>query len=316
MTLVSTVSRAIVPFLFQRLMDAPSDGWVLDVAGDVLRSDQPRETFVGLGSVAPMEKWDGAREERELVAFDHPIENDTFQTSLVVRKRERMYDHTQQIERRIDDLTGRYGQHWNKLAAKALDVGTLAGSLCYDGQPFFSTTHNDGRGEPDQSNLLNVGAPSGAAPTKDEMHDAIFRALGTFVALKDDLGEPRNEDQRSFVLLYPPHMMQAVAGAIGSPMLEGGTSNDLVAMGGYTFRPRAEPRLSLAGTQDWTLSFALLSTDGRALARMEVEGPNITSKAEGSDYEHDTGNHSYGVDATRGLGYAAWQSAMRINFAA
>jgi phage major head subunit gpT-like protein len=317
MALLNTSSRAITPYLFQLLAQEDAPGWVTAISGDFLRSTQELERMVGVGTVKPMEPWRGAREVAELIDADYVLKNIQFQSAFRVSHNERLFDNTGQVATKAQQLVRRYNQHWGRLGAKAIDVGTEATSVCYDLQPFFSVTHAEGSSGV-QSNRLSVVLPgyTAGATTKDDFHAAVFKGLAQMMSLKDDNGEPGIyvEDVNSFVVMVPPHMLQAAAGALNSPLLVGGTSNDLISLGGMTFSLVVEPRLTVGSTpQDWADSFAIFANDGRSLIRIEADGPVIEAKAEGSDFAFDTGEHSYGVSATRNLGYGSWQSAIRVD---
>jgi len=61
----------------------------------------------------------------------------------------------------------------------------------------------------------------------------------------------------------------------------------------------------------WTTKLAMFRLDGHAkpIILQEKEKIRLDAKAEGSEYEFDTGNHQYGVTAKRNVGYGYWEQA-------
>lgn len=303
MALKSTQSRAILPRMFHMLREEPQT-WVPAISGTPIDSKVPIETYADLGTVDPMREWDGPRGIKDLRDIAFSIRNKKFQTGFRVTQEERDYDQTGKVERKMDQARLRYNQHWVKLASQLIVNGESG--LCYDGQPFFSANHEEAESGV-QSNLTNVnivGTPT--APTVDEFITALQRGLQTLHSIKDDAGEPSNEMVSKVLVFTPPSFMAVAKQALSVAYVPGGGTNPITA-DTIDFELVASLRFA-----SWTTKFAMVSADGRALIRQEVGGPRLSAKAEGSDYEHDTDNHEYGISAVRNAGYGSWQGATLV----
>lgn len=180
--------------------------------------------------------------------------------------------------------------------------------MCYDGQFFFDTDHNEGDSGA-QSNDITFDAATPAAPTAAEAESAVLKAVEAMMAFKDDQGEPMNEEANQFLVMVPVPFMSAFAAALKNPVIvdaNGSRTNTIVNVGGFNFELAVNPRLT------WTTKFALYRTDGQTkpFIRQEEEGVTVSAVAEGSELEFNEDMHRYGVKAIRNVGYGYWQHAV------
>jgi phage major head subunit gpT-like protein len=323
-------SRSVKSYLYYELNSALDDGWVADIAGPPIPSDQTSEDYVGLGSSASLREWQGNRVAQPLRAETYTLRNQKFEGTLLVLGDERRRDKTGQVMRRVQDLRNRYAQHWMKLCSTAIQEGeTDTTKLCYDGQLFFDTDHSS-NGQSNQSNdLTHTGATSASSINAQDAETATWAAIEAIQAFVDDSGEPINAGVDSFTVMIAPQsgfekaFRSAFAGnAIITGEQSGTTAahgvSTSIAVSGYKLNLVVNPWLNAAlgsgTTWDGNGKMAVFANDGRALIRQEELALQVTAKAEGSDFEHDTDMHEYGVLTSRAAGYGSWQSACLTTF--
>lgn len=299
-------SRAIIGRFYELLEASKNTGWHRQI-GQEFGSDQESETYRFLGMTPKMREWVGGRQAKGLRNNAVTIVNKDFEATLEVTRQERKYDKTGQVDIRINELAdSAEAHHWEELLSSVIDGAES--SLCYDGQYFFDTDHSEGDSGT-QDNDLTYNAGTTTAPTADEMATAILEAIAAIYGFKDDQGRPKNSSVRDFIVMVPNAKFWAPAAqAIAKNMLSTGTGvrdNPLKGMEFNVRPPVLNPRLT------WTTKFAVFAVDGRtkpAILQSE-EDPVMEAKAEGSEYEFDTGNHQYGVRASRNVGLFDWTKA-------
>ena len=162
-----------------------------------------------------------------------------------------------------------------------------------------------------------------------------FGAVGMAVAIADIEEEPleaaasalfsegidvlaMHTDVSSVTIMYPPALTQFVSDVLRSPLRGDGDSN-VLQHSGFEFKlvPNMWLQIGLGGQTGYgggtnPDGFIMYVNDGKALIRQEQQSLAVTSKAAGSDFEHDNlGAHEYGIHTVRAVGYGSWQSAVR-----
>lgn len=308
-------SRAIIGRFYQTLEQVLGRSWATQI-GMMFPSDQESETYKWLGMAPALREWIDGRQAKGLRSNGFTIQNKTFEATLAIAVDDLRRDKTGQIQVRIDEMAARVAGHWENLVSRLILNGNAA--ACYDGQYFFDTDHSEGDSGT-QKNLLtatevpalNVVTP--AAPTANEMADAIMGVIAWFYTFKDDQGEPINGDARSFMVMTPVPLWGAAVSGVTSRLLNTGSGsrdNPLLALTenqGLTVNVVVNPRLT------WTTDFAVFRTDGRAkpFILQEEQGVQISALAEGSEEEFKNDRHLYGVKLIGNAGYGLWQHAVR-----
>ncbi len=307
-------SRAIIGTFYETLKLADGMGWQSKIAMP-FDSNQESETYKWLGMSPAVREWIGSRLMNGLRENGITIVNKTFESTLEVGVDEQRRDKTGQITVRIQELADRVAAHWNSLLSTLINNGGAStNGLAYDGQFFFDTDHSEGSSGTQKNDLaagdytvLNVGVA--AAPTANEMADALMAVIQHFYTLKDDQGEPYNELAKSFLCMVPVNMWGAAQTAVSAQMLNtgaGSRDNPLLKMG-VSVEVAANSRLTA------TDKFCLFRTDGRTkpFIKQEEEGVSMSALAEGSETEFKDNKHVYGVKCIRNVGYGMWQHAIR-----
>jgi len=302
-------SRAIIGRFYQRLEQNPGLEWVAALS-NYFTSDQESETYKWLGQIPVMREWIGGRQAKGFRENGITIENKHFEATLEVLVRELRRDKTGQVMVRVDELADRTNAHWAKLLSEL--IINAESQICYDGQYFFDTDHAEGDSG-SQSNKLSIdisGLPtevhgSTTIPSVEELQLSILQVIQQLYSLKDDQGEPMNENARSFLVMVPTKMWHVAKAATAAPVITHGQTNIVQVMDEVTLSVAQNPRLP------WTDKFAVFRTDGsvKPLIRQEEETVMLKAIAEGSELEFEEDKHRYGVDTWRNVGYGFWQQA-------
>lgn len=307
MALQALTSRAVIGDFYRRLEENSGATWV-GPTSMLFQSNQPIEEYAWLGMSPKMREWVGGRLAKGLKETTIRIPNKWFEATLEVYLDDLRRDKSGQLRIRIAELARRTQTHWAQLLNTLILNGQSA--LAYDGQAFFSTTHaEDDSGT--QSNHIQVNVADPNAPSASEMETAILRAVTQIMAIKDNTGEPMNEDASSFLVMVPTSMMASAAAALRNPVIvdtNGSRTNTLTNLGGFSFELAINPRLTA------TDEFYVFRSDSmvRAFIRQEEQAVRMDAVAEGSEEEFKNRRHLYGVTAIRNVGYGMWQEAVLV----
>ncbi len=315
MTVQTLDSRDITSELWWELNQTPAGmEWIAAASGDVVDSDSADETYVDLGAVPQLRRWRGPRAAEQMRADEFTIVNDDFEATLRIARKGKRRDKTGKVQRRINDLVLSYNMHWWELVTDLIMDGE--DSICFDGQFFFDTDHaSDKSGT--QSNDITSAAVDTAVPTSAEVKKALYGSIQKMMEQKDDQGRAAKRNVQSFLCMIPPSFIQPFEEALNAQVISQTTNVIVGQASGRTIQLVINADLasdSEAGSTKWTTKFLLLANDGRAIIRQQEEGPLISAKAEGSEYEHDTGQHEYGVYTSRAAGYGDWKSGVLTTF--
>lgn len=311
-------SRAVVGEMKRALAAGAPPVWVGAIANQ-FTSDQASEDYPWLTATPALREWVGGRNAKGFTENDITIRNRHFESTLRLEKKDLRRDKFDMIQARIAELTRRAMAHPASLLSTLIVSGETA--LCYDGHPFFDTDHAQGRSGA-QSNDLEVdlsdlpcvthGAPT--LPSVEEMQLSIGQAIAAMVNLRDDAGEPMNEDASSFIVMVPPTFMTVALQAVATP---GQVAASQTAMSelqrDFSIRAVTNARLST-----WTDRFAVFRTDSyiKPFIWQRETAINVSAKAEGSDFEHDNDAHEYGVDYWGNVAFGLWQNACLVTLVA
>lgn len=318
MNLSVLTPRNIEAMIFQQLNQPPDQTYVDALCGPIKTTNQESESYFDVGSVPAMSELKGGRPTNNVRPIGPwVVTNRLFGVAMRVHKNELDLDKTGQVQQRIDDLTGRFNQHWDDLAIRRIKGGTT--TACYDGQFYHSTTHQEGDSPTQSNSITSASGATPSTPTATAYQDAIFKAITQMNVVVDDTGYPAYRSQKDFVLVVPPSHLKSVAGALNTTAIPGGAgeSNVLVSYGKYTFQVVDHPLLATTvGGAAWTDKFAIFAKDGRALMRQHQKGweKYIQTKDVKSDLHYDTFMLEYGLSSMRELTYGDWKGSVLVTF--
>jgi phage major head subunit gpT-like protein len=285
-------------------------------------SDMGVESYAWLGAAPSLEELtDDSATEEQFGKYSYFLKNREFQKTLKIKETDMRRDKIGQIQLRIGEMSEKAAEHWNVLAAAALLAGSTSAGIGYDGQQFFSATHNEAvaAGGPTQSNLLTsstlpaLDVVTPTAPTPYEAAQIINQAIGYFYSLVDDKNYPMNGQAKSFKVLvgtisiYAPFLQATTLLTFAQ-----GTQNPLIGlkMNGQAVQIEVEliPQLST-----FTTGFYILRTDGRVKAlilQSEVDVEPMVSDRSNDEFIKFR-RFLFSIYASRAVGYLRWQSALK-----
>lgn len=293
------------------------DGSWASSIGTLVPSDSEIENYNWLGTVPQMSVWEGEALLQELPNYAARLRNIEYQAALNINKADLRRDKTGQISNRMTSLGRRTSTHWEKLTSDLILVSETDGSAtidsepdltsqAYDSQAFFDTDHvyTGSNFTTAQSNDLSAGVydiTTATQPTTEEAVDILHDMIGNFYTLKDDQGEPVNDNVSDFTVMVGTNALWGPlsrAASVGN--LAGGETNPMTQ---FNVRVILNPRLSANTTKVYMFgnagggigSFILQDEVGVAV---EEEDPGITKK--------------YVIvqaTATRAVGFGLWQKA-------
>lgn len=304
--------RQIIGMIFQFLADVIEKSWVgsLSMPFD---SDQASEEYAWLGASPAMREWIGGRQAKGIRENNFSITNKKYESTVEILCDWLRRDKTGQVRQRIMQLAARANTHWASLLSTLIINGEATD--CYDGQYFFDTDHSEGDSGT-QNNDISVDISTLAAavhgtttaPSPEEIQQCIIQGIAQMLGIKDDQGEPMNEDARKFIVMVPISLWIPARNAVGMALKGYGESTQL-DLRDFNITVAGNARLS-----SWTTKLAVFRADGanKPLIRQEEIPLKVTAKAEGSELEFDEDKHQYGVWASRNVGYGFWQSSCLV----
>lgn len=297
-------TRGVKGMILARL-DTGKNAWLDSVCMRVT-SDQATEEYAWLGTSPALREFIGGRTPAELKENSFTISNKDYEGSITIKSKDMRRDKLGMINIRINQLADRATDHPAKLVSNLIVSGES--TVCYDGQYFFDTDHEEGDSGA-QSNDLSRAIVAAATPTEDEMVDSILAAIQAMYGFKDERGEPMNQSATEFLVMVPTSYMGVALKAVKAILGTGGKSATIDTLkGDFTINVAVNPRLN------WTTKFVVLRTDDAAkpFILQEEDIPDVIALGDGSEYEQQHKEQLYGVDWTGNVGYGFWQDAVLI----
>jgi len=307
-------SRAVQGMYFARLEANPGMAWI-DGVSNLFGSDQAGETYPFLGQSPVMREWIGGRNAKSFGSNSVTILNKHYEATEQFRIVDLRRDKTGQIVARMNEFTDRAQTHWASLLSTLIINGDS--TVCYDGQYFFDTDHSEGSSGT-QSNKITVDisalpaivhGSAVTAPSKEEFQQAILAGIANILGLKDNEGEPMNENASSFLVVVPIGLYLTASAAV-SGLINAALANDMnpSQIAGLRIDVQMNARLT------WTDTFAIFRTDSpiKAFIRQSESEVELKMKDENSEFAFDNYAIQVGIDAWRGVGYGYWQRATRV----
>ena len=204
-------------------------------------------------------------------------------------------------------MAERAAEHDEKILSALIVAGDT--SNCYSGHPFFDTDHAVGdSGTLDNDKAVDISAlPTGdttgshgstTSPSVGEAALVIQAGIQALFAMKDDQGEPVNQNMQEIMVMVPTSLMAPFEGALSMQYLAQGMSNPIY---GSSIRKRlvVNPRLT------WTERFAVFRTDStvKPFIVQQEQAPVMEVVGAGSEYEFLNNARLYGVKKSGNVAY-------------
>lgn len=270
-------------------------------------SDQASETYAFLGTSPTMREWVNERAAKTAQEYSYELKNKKFEGSVQIPSELLNRDKTGQVDEFLRNLAKRYFTHWGALGATVIQANGNA----YDGTAFFSSGRSRG------SNIVAESVVAAATPTALEIATVLNKVIEKHIDIKDDEGEPMNEDAAEFLILCPVKYRSVIGLALSGMNLSDGSGpvdNPMKSYSGITWKLHASPRFSTWSSNN---QFGVFRTDGVSpiIRQEEPKGSNSTVQILGrdSDFFFDHDKIKAGVKASRNVGYGAWESAIRVD---
>jgi hypothetical protein len=304
-------SRSIIGRYYKTLASIALASWVFRICHYNPNSDQNSEEYLQAGMTPQFQPWRGKRDAKGIDFNSIIVVNDKYEATLTDTVDNFRYDKTGQLQTRINGFAQRAVTHWSMLFT---DLIKLAGSTPgLDGANFYSAAHH-GSQKNDLTSADNsvFEVVNRVNPTAVELADIVGEMIAHHMGFLDDQDEPVNENCRSYVLMVPMNMFRVATVVATKAVISdsSGAKDNPFIDSGFTLEIVPNPRLTAAADK-YTLH--LFSTDGdtRSGILQERGGVVLSSKAEGSDFEHDHDMWEFGAKANRGLGLYDWENSVR-----
>lgn len=308
--------KGVVGIILQKMDEALGKSWYPALANEYT-SDQLTESYQGVGNAPSMREWIGEKQIKQLNNLGFTITNKDYEATLRIFRKDLRRDKTSQLEAKAGELALRAVAQKEKLLSALIDTGDDGDlGLAYDGQFFFDTDHAVGSsGTLNNDISVDISAlPTGdtgthgttTAPSPNELSQAISLGVQQLFTMKDDQGEPKNQNLTSFLVMVPPTFWSAAQAAVSLPMMA--NYNNPLKSDGMNYRVVMNPRLT------WTTAFAVFGIDGftKPFAVQQEEGPSMETLGEGSDYAFFNAAHLFSALWSGGVQYQAFDQAVLV----
>lgn len=257
-------------------------------------SDGADEKYGWLGQAPNLSEWIDERQLHGLLDFDYTLVNKDYEGTLKVHRNAKKDDRLGAIDIRINDLASKAKLHPRKLFFEELVAGTT--NLCYDGQPFFSDSHEEGDSGT-QDNLL-TGSGTSLAQLKTDFNNARAAMKGFL----DDRGEPLNEGEMDLYVICPTALESSFRELLTSTQISSSTNS---LEGKFKLIDSAR----LVDANDWYL----LDASGvlKPFIWQDRQKPEFNALEEKSTAGFMSKYYYYGIDMRAVMGYGLWQKAVK-----
>lgn len=290
----------------------------IDALAKVVNSEVPAgqtERLDFLGSVPALREWVGSRSAKAVLQQFHTATLKKYESTVDIGLDLIRNDKTSQVAEIAGALPARKYNWKTKMLCDLLVNGAGTTQVAFDGLAYFHDAHT-WNGQSYDNNLTHAAA-TGTTPTANEAADAICEAIQQLYSFKDDQGEPINEGMSSLTIVVGTDIGNGVVQAVKQSRLDTGTgTKDNPVMGwaaatGLSLNVIITPRYTTAA------SFAMVNSSGDACPLVFIENQGeamITSKAAGSDFEHDNDAWQYGIKAVGVGAYGRFSDAVLMTF--
>jgi phage major head subunit gpT-like protein len=258
-------------------------------------STSDKEQYGWLGQSPSMSEWIDERKLKSLNEFEYEIPNKDYEATLPVDRNALKDDQLGNVKVRIDDLARKAKIHPRKLFIEALKEGET--ELCYDGQPFFSASHEEGDSGV-QSNLL-----TGTGITLAQLETDIDASEEAMLSFKDDTGEPWNEGEVKIGVVCHTSLKNKFIRLNTLDLINNTTNSMKGRISQITYSARFDDK------NDWYLGD--ISEGMKPIIKQKRQDPVFGALEGDSDNGFMRKKYYYGIDYRVGFGYGLWQKMVK-----
>lgn len=215
-------SRAVIGMLLANVNFARL--WWGTIVQRVESNQLSGEDFGLIGGPGQMQEENGSTEAKEPKVFPWFIRNKFFELAARIPNREFKHASQDKLRQWLASHTVAAGQHPGQLLTSL--INTAESATCYDGVAFFNASHPIDGGT--QSNLITDTVVDKTALTDKEASDLFVQALARMYVLKDNAGNPINENVNDVVLTCGENLWRFFYPAVQKMYLSGGGSNPML----------------------------------------------------------------------------------------
>tara|TARA_B100001179_G_scaffold229794_1_gene216144 strand:+ start:1000 stop:1908 length:909 start_codon:yes stop_codon:yes gene_type:complete len=264
----------------------------------VVPSSNSQETYAWLQNMPRMRKWVGDKVINKLSKQGYSIVNDDFEVTVEVKRNDIEDDNIGQYNNMSQQAGWSAAQLPDELVAELINAGQT--ELCYDGKPFFSSTHPvtvKGK-EKEMSNVLNK-ALSAASLAEAKASYGVGRTK--MRALTDYEG--RNLKVKPNMLIVGPDLEDTARTLLTADKLENGDQN--------IYKNTAE-LLVIDDLKTGTWYLQDTSMPVKALILQERKKPVFVSQTDlNAPDVFSRAVYKFGAEARYGAGYGFWQLMLK-----
>lgn len=256
------------------------------------------EEYGWLGNSPKLREWIGDRKLTKLNSFDYKLKNKDYEATLDVLRNDIDDDRLGNYKVRISDLAAQARVHPRALFIEALKDGET--ELCYDGQPFFSASHQDSEASGVQSNLY-----TGTGTTLAQLKDDVEGVVAEMKCILDDTGQPFDESDVVIGIVCHPDLEQRFV-ELNTLARINSTDN---SMKGRIKQITTSCRLT--DKNDWYLG-NIKANGVKPIIRQVRQKPQFNSLEANSENGFMRKVYYYGIDSREVFGYGLWQRMFKV----
>ncbi len=263
----------------------------------IVPSTSDRESYNWLGTVPKMREWIDERQLEGLAFYNYEIINKHWESSIEVDRNTLEDDKYMLIAPRIQQLGVEAARYPSELATDILVAGTAA--LCYDGQFFFDTDHNEEESGDQDNDLTGTGVT--LATVRADFITA-RTAMHTYV---DGRGRPMN--LQADAVMVEPTLRDVWEQLVHTNMiaLSSGTQQSNVLLGAVDILVNSY----LSDVDNWYL-FCTTQVVKPLIFQNRKNPEFVALDRPDGDTAFRTKQFMYGADARYNAGYGLWQMAI------
>ena len=260
-------------------------------------SDSDAEKYDWLGQSPSMQAFVDERRPIPLSNTGYSIANQTWESTIIVKRTDLADNKTGSIQRRIQQMAATASSHVNKLLIDALVSGTA--DLCYDGSAMFGSHAARADEGGAQSNAL-----SGSGTTTAQLSADFASAKASMLKFKGENGEPVSGDGGiQMAVVCPPDLEKGFRETLNGAIISN-TSNVQVGGAELIVSPR------LVDANDWYL---LRIDSAKSLILQEREPIEFTALEGNTDQGFMRDQYLFGCRARYNVGYGQWTADIKVS---